>query len=43
VPKQFKASDVLIAEDAKDPQDSLALMQQVTEAYLLSKLFQSYS
>lgn len=38
VPKQFKASDVQIAEGAEVPNDSLTLMQQVTEAYVLSKL-----
>jgi hypothetical protein len=38
VPKQFKASDAAIQDDENNPKNSLTLMQQVTEAYVLSKL-----
>jgi hypothetical protein len=38
VPKQFKASDAAIQDDETNPKNSLILMQQVTEAYVLSKL-----
>jgi hypothetical protein len=38
VPKQFKAADAVIQDDETNPKNSLILMQQVTEAYVLSKL-----